>query len=576
MIGYPKRSVTDVYPAETEIHGDTHRLRHNTNPSAASSVEIVAEAQPPNTTDKVSLPKFYHSHYAQTTTSPKDVLKIAIWHLLPSAYPGLSATELHDRLRQQEHELIKQQSTLKGFQSAIYTALNEMMSVYVDKRRLEGARNRHEYIALQRKNGPRTQAKKRIDVPQSPDSAENIVLGSQHSTILEVREIKGSPTRKTTDVQAPTDHAAAPQSHPRVVSSQARLSTGSSRFHKSPGADMSRASAEQARPRDLTGRTRDDAVQIESGNSAVKELKEQNKSAIVSTTPPRNSQAPPEIKSAMRDHTASSDCLTETPSTALVLRRPTNLLSTDDKSQDPKTQVTCHTVQDQGQQAGAAFEKVQETSDQVPPVDESSQTTQTLYWHDNKASEDRVARSHQQGEILTRAGAPLHCDGSPMQQDRVGNHDKPVDQVCNAKSVRHEQMEHAENVKNAALIALGKRVEKAHSLKTLCENYKRKTMDLQAQTSPKQTALAESIKRANEDIKCFNELNLRHQKLQAQVSESEAELAKARRRTTLSQDEARRKETECQNHAVSLAKLADDHASANIEYDNEVRSLGLG
>lgn len=574
-MGYPRRSITDLYPAETEIHGDTQRLRHDANPSAASSDEIVAEAQQPSITEKVSLPKAYHSHYAQTTTSPKDVLKIAIWHLLPSAYPGLSATELHDRLRRQEHELIKHQSSLKGFQSAIYTALNEMMSVYVDKRRLEGARNRHEYIALQRRNGPRTQAKKRIDVPRSPDPAENIVLGSQHSTILEARDIKNSPARKTTDAQTPADHSAAPQSLPRVVSTQARLPTGSCRFHKSPGADMSRASAEQACPRDSTERIRDDVVQIESGSSAVVKRDEQNKPSIVSTTPPKNTHAPPEIKNAMRDHTASDDYLTETPSTALVLRKPTRLLSTDDTSQDPRTQANCQTVRNQGQQAGSAFAKVQQTSDQIPLVDKSSQTTQTLFWHGNKASEDREARSHMRGGLLTRAGAPPHCNGSPMQQDSVGNDDKPGDQVGNAKSVHHEQMEHAE-LKNAALIALGKKVEQAHIFKTRCEKYKRKTMELQAQSPAKQTALAESINRVNEDIKRFDELNLRHQKLQAQVSESEAELAKARRQTTLSQDEARRKETECQNHAASLAKLADDHTSANKEYENEIRSLGLG
>ena len=181
-----------------------------------------------------------------------------------------------------------------------------------------------------------------------------------------------------------------------------------------------------------------------------------------------------------------------------------------------------------------------------------------------------------QGELSTRAITSPHYDGSPMQQDKNGNDDKPVGQVNNAEAVHHEQIEHVDSAKNAALIALGKKVEQAHILKTRCEKYKRQKMDLQAQSPAKQTALAESINRANEGIKHFNELNLRHQKLQAQVSESEAELAKARRQTTLSQDEARRKETECQYHAASLAKLADDHTSANREYENEVRSLGLG
>jgi hypothetical protein len=551
-------------------------LRRDANPSDASSIGIVAEVRQPDITEKVSPPKPYHSHYAQTTTSPQDVLKIAIWHLLPSDYPGLSATELHDRLKRQEHELLKHQCSLKGFQSAIYTALKEMMSVYVDKRRLEGARNRHEYIALQRRQETRTQAKKRIDVPRSPDPAENIVLGSQHSTTLEARDPKCSPARKTMDVQAPADHAAAPQSPSGVASPQTRLPTGSYQFHRSPGADMSQALAEQAHPIDLTEGTRDDAMQIQSGKSAVMKRDKQDKLSVVSTAPPKNSHAPLEVKNAMRDHIASDDCLAEAPSTALVLRKPTGLLSTNETSQDPKTPANPQMVRNQDQQAGASFGKVQQTSDQNPLVDKSSQTTRTLSWHGNKTLEDREARSHIQGGLSTRASASPRCNGSSMQQDNIGNDDKPVDQVNNGESVHHEQIEHVSNVKNAALIALGKKVEQARILKTRREKYKRKTMDLQAQSPAKQTALTESINRANEDIKHFNELNLRHQKLQAQVSDSEAELAKARRQTTLSQDEARRKETECHNHAASLAKLADDHTSASREYENEVRSLGLG
>jgi hypothetical protein len=127
---YPRCSITGLYPAETEIHGDTQRLRRNTNPSGASSIEIIAEVRRPGITEKVPTPKPYHPPHPQTTTDPQDVLKIVIWHLLPSDYPGLSATELRDRLRRQEHELLIHQCSLKGFQSAIYTALNEMMSVF--------------------------------------------------------------------------------------------------------------------------------------------------------------------------------------------------------------------------------------------------------------------------------------------------------------------------------------------------------------------------------------------------------------------------------------------------------------
>lgn len=574
---YPKCSITDLYPAETEIHGDARRSRRDTNPSGASSTEIVAEVRQPGITEKVSPPKPCHPPYVQTTTSPKDVLKIAILHLLPSDYPGVSATELHDRLRRQENELLKHQCSLKGFQSAIYTALNEMMSVYVDKRRLEGARNCHEYIALQRRHGHRTQVKKHIDVRRSPDSAENIVLGSQHSVTLEARETKRSPTRKTVDAQAPTDHAAAPQSPSEVPSTQTLLPTGSYELHKSSVAKMSQASAEQAHPRDLTEGTRDDVVQIQSGKSAVMKRDKQDKPSNVSTASPKSSHTPLKIKNAMRDHTPSGDCMAETPSNAVVLRKPTVLFSTNDTSQDPTTPVNPETVRTQDQQAGAAFRKLQQqTLDPNPLVDKSSQTAKTPLWNGNKTSDDREGQSHIQDGFLTRASASPSCNGNPMQQDSFGMDDKLVDQVGNAGSVHHEQIDNVDNVKNAALIALGKKVEQAHILKTRCEKYKRKTTDLQARSPAKETALTESIKRANEDIKRFNELNLRHQNLQAQVSDSEAELAKARRQTTMSQDEARRKETECQNHTALLAKLADRHTSANREYENEVRSLGLG
>lgn len=123
---------------------------------------------------------------------------------------------------------------------------------------------------------------------------------------------------------------------------------------------------------------------------------------------------------------------------------------------------------------------------------------------------------------------------------------------------------------------LGKKVKRAHSLRAQCEAYTRERMGLQAKSTAKQAALAESIDRANEDIALFNELNSRHQDLQAQFSDSERRLADARRRTVVSRDVARHKDTEYQTHAAWMAQLTKDHASADRDYQNELRSLGLG
>lgn len=175
------------------------------------------------------------------------------------------------------------------------------------------------------------------------------MLDSRHSTLFEAREIKFSPARKTINAQAPADHAVALQSPSGVLSTQTLVPTGSYPFHKSPGADMSHTSAEQARPRDLTEGTGDDVVQIQNGNSAVMKRKKQDEPSIVSTASLKDIHTRLENKNAMRDHTASDDCQAETQSNALVLRRATVLFFTSETFQGPMTPVGSRAIQDQSQ-----------------------------------------------------------------------------------------------------------------------------------------------------------------------------------------------------------------------------------
>jgi hypothetical protein len=88
-------------PAETEMSGNTQRSRPNGSSPSARSTEVLEE------TGRSSFPKGAHSlrsdnpSCSQTGTAPpswKDVLKLAIWRLLPPEHPGLSPTEVHDRL----------------------------------------------------------------------------------------------------------------------------------------------------------------------------------------------------------------------------------------------------------------------------------------------------------------------------------------------------------------------------------------------------------------------------------------------------------------------------------------------
>lgn len=578
---HPSFHIADLRPAETDMHGDTHRVRRDVIPSRTSSNELVANAGQSDITKEVSSQDPHRPPCAQTKSSPsswKDVLKSAIWHLLPPDYPGLSATELHNRLKRQEHELLKHQCNLKSFQSAIYTALNEMMLVYVDKRRLEGARNRHEYIALQRTQEAGTQVKERTAVSKSPDPAENIVLCSQHSTTLEPQETKGSPARKPVDTQAPSE-AAAPQSLSGVRMTQAAFATGSHQYHRSQGTDMSQASAEQAHSGSSTDEARDDVVSTQSQTSVMptdKRCDDKNQPSTPSTAPSTNSHTRLENMNSERDHTPSDNCLAETPSNALVLRTPTVLASTKDSSREMITPGSSRSIQSQGQQSGAALRVMQQASNQNSLADKSSRTTQALCRNANKTSEECEARTHRQGGSMARATASPQLNVAPTQQDKNANHEKPIGDVRDAQISCREKIDNGEDIKNAALMELGKKVERAYSLKTQCEKYKREKMGLQAQSQAKQTALAESINRANEDIAHFNEVNLRHQKLQAQLSDSERKLADARRQTSLSREVARRKDTECQTHAALMAQLADNHALADRKYQNEMRSLGLG
>jgi hypothetical protein len=93
-------------------------------------------------------------------------------------------------------------------------------------------------------------------------------------------------------------------------------------------------------------------------------------------------------------------------------------------------------------------------------------------------------------------------------------------------------------------------------------------MALQAKVQAKQATLAESVIRANEATVHFNELSSRHQKLQTQFSDSERELAEARRQTSLSRDVARRRDADFQTHTALVAQLTDDWTSADRDHQN--------
>ena len=564
------------------MHGDSQRLRPNGS-SPTSSGEVVEGAGRSSIPKGASPPGLNHRPYPQTSTVPsswKDVLKSAIWHLLPPDYPGLSATEVHDRLKKQGHELLEHQLNLKSSQSAIYTALNEMMFVYVEKRRLKGARNHHQYIALQRTQGAKTQGKERINVPKSPAPMKDNVLHAQRSTSLEPQETKRSPGCRLVETQTAPERTAAPPSPPDGLSkTQTVLAAETCQDHKSQGSDMSPASNEQAQLQSSTEETRNNVVETQSQSLAVSSNEEHNDKKQTSTpaiAPSTNTNTRSEITDTMRHHITSGNCVVETPSNALVVRSPTVLLSSNGLSQKTKTPASPLSARSQGEQPRAGCPVMQQAPNRNPLVTKSSKIMETLYQDTSKTSEGCEAPSRIQGESLGRVTASPLPNVVPTQQRNTSKDGRRVDKDHTAQLPCREQTENNDDVENSVLIELGKKVKRAHDLRIQCETCKREKMDLQARSPAKQAALSESINRANEDIAHFNELNSRQQDLQAQLSDSERKLADARRQTILSRDFARRKDMEYQAHAALMAQLTDDHASADKDYQNELRSLGLG
>jgi hypothetical protein len=507
------------------------------------------------------------------------VLKSAIWHLLPSDYPGLSATEVHDRLKKQGHELLEHQLNLKSSQSAIYTALNEMMFVHVDKRRLKGARNHHQYIALQRTPGAKTQGKERTNVPKSPAPMKDNVLHAQRSTSLEPQETKRSPGCRLVETQTAPELTAAPPSPPDGLSkTQTALAAETCQDHKSQESDTSLASTGQAQLQNSTEETRNDVVETQSQSLAVSSNEEHNDKNQTSTpaiAPSTNTHARSEITNTTRHHITSGNCVVETPSNALVVRSPTVLLSSNGLSQKAKTPASPPSARSQGEQPRAGCRVMQQAPNRNSLVTKSSKTIETLYQDTSKTSEGYQAPSRIQGESLGRVTASPLPNDVPTQQKNTSKDGRRVDKDHTAQLPCREQTDNDDDVENSVLIELGKKVKRAHDLRIQCEKCKREKMDLQARAPAKQAALSESINRANGDIAHFNELNSRQQDLQAQLSDSERKLADARRQTILSRDVARRKDMEYQTHAALMAQLTDDHASADKDYQNELRSLGF-
>lgn len=569
------------------MHGDSQRLRPDVSPPSTSSAEDIGEAVRSGITNGASPLRLDHRPHSQTSTVPsswKDVLKSAIWHLLPSDYPGLSATEVRDRLREQGHELLQHQSNLKSFQSAIYASLNEMMFVYVDKRRLKGARNHHQYIALQRKQGGKTQGQERTDVPKSSAPMEDNARHARPSVNPEAQETTRSPERRLVETQISSEHTADPKSPPGGFSkTQTALAAKTRQDHGSQDSEMTHASAEHAQLRGSAEETRNDVVETQSQNlagSSSKERGDKNQPSTPATTSSKSNHIRPENTNAMRDHGTSGDCLAETPSNAFVVRLPTVLLPSNGSPEKTEPLASSRSVQSQVEQPKAGCRAMQQASNKDSMVVKPSQSTEALHPDASKTSQRCEAPSNTlgniQGEALGRATISPCQNGVPTQQDNTSNGVGPINGGHTTQVSCREQTCYDGDVKNAVLMELGKKVKRAHSLRAQCEAYTRERMGLQAKSTAKQAALAESIDRANEDIALFNELNSRHQDLQAQFSDSERRLADARRRTVVSRDVARHKDTEYQTHAAWMAQLTKDHASADRDYQNELRSLGLG
>jgi hypothetical protein len=264
-------------PAETEMSGNTQRSRPNGSSPSARSTEVLEE------TGRSSVPKGAHSprsdnpSCSQTGTAPpswKDVLKLAIWRLLPPEHPGLSPTEVHDRLREQEHELLEHQHNLKSLQSAIYAALNEMMLMYVDRRRPKGSRV-YRYIALQRVQEGGTQVNGHTAFCKSSPQTEGIVPLSQHSTSLRSQETKRSPERRSSETQPATENPAVGQ--PRSdgnLKTQIAPAAKACQDNRSQGSDVFHSSAKRVQTQGLTEGARTDSGKAQDHGSALSAIKE--------------------------------------------------------------------------------------------------------------------------------------------------------------------------------------------------------------------------------------------------------------------------------------------------------------
>jgi len=561
--------------AETEMHGDSQRLRTNVTPPA-SSAEILQGAGQSSTPKGASPSRANCRPRPQISTvssSSKDVLKNAIWNILPSVYPGLSATEVHDRLRKQPQKMLEHQFNLKGFQSAVYTALNEMTPVYVDRRRLKGARN--QYIALQRTQGDKAQGKECTNFPESPAPMEDKVLHAQLPTVLEPQETKRSPGCRLVETQTAPERTVPPQ--PLTDGLSKRQTAIATETCQDP--NTSYASAEQAPLRGSTEETRNDVVHTQSQSLAVslnKRHDDENPPSTPAIAPSTNTDNRPENTDTMRHRTASDSCPAETPSNTLVAGSPTVSLSNNGLLQKTRRPASSPSVEDQGEQPKAARRVMQQNSNQDSLVTKSSKTVGALCREGSKILEGCKAQSHVQGELLGRVTASPLPTGIPAQQKKASDDGVRVDEDHTAQVSCSVQTDNTEDVDSEVLMNLGKRVRQAHKLRFQCETYKRKKMGLQAISQAKQAALTESINRANADIAYFNKLNSRHQNLQAQLSDSERKLADARHQTTLSRDAARHEDMEYQTHTASIAELTDEYASADRDYQNELRSLGFG
>jgi hypothetical protein len=289
-----------------------------------------------------------------------------------------------------------------------------------------------------------------------------------------------------------------------------------------------------------------------------------------------NARTCPESTSAVRNHAISAKCATGTQTDVSVLQSPAVPSSDDELPQERKNPAGSLSIQRPGEQVRAGPRPTQQASGQNSPLVKSSQIGDTLCQGHDKTVMGCEAESQVQVECLGKPVISPHSNGVAAQQNKTSVNDGPIDQDHTGQRSYREHIDTSDDVKNTTLIELGKQVERAHSLRVQCETYQRETMALQAKVQAKQATLAESVTRANEATVHFNELSSRHQRLQTQISDSERDLADARRQTSLIRDVARRKDAEYQTHTALMAQLTDDWTSTDRDYQNLLQSLGLG